>query len=429
MEFHIIVIIFSLLLSAFFSGMEIAYVSSNKIHIEIEKKQEGFLSVILSRLTKKPSRFIATMLVGNNIALVVYGFYMGEVLMSIFDSLIPSDFWFLDYLISDLNLLTKTIISTVVILITAEFLPKVFFQIYSNTLLKVFSFPAYVFYIIFAPISTFVIWVSDSVLKRFFKTDGDEVQLAFSKTELGDYINERMETIEEHDEIDSEIQIFQNALDFSDVKSREVMVPRTEIVAVEKSQSVEEVSKLFIETGLSKLIVYNGTIDDIIGYLHSFELFKKPKSLRAILLPVVFVPETMFVKDVLNFLTKKRKSIAVVIDEYGGTSGIITVEDIVEELFGEIEDEHDSVALIEQQLSDTQFVFSARIEVDYINESYKLDLPEDENYETLGGMIVNHTEEIPEEGDEVKIGVFKIKIIETSNTKIEIVELEVIEAE
>ncbi|TPN87199.1 hemolysin family protein [Aquimarina algicola] len=429
MEFHIIVIIFSLLLSAFFSGMEIAYVSSNKIHIEIEKKQEGFLSVILSRLTKKPSKFIATMLVGNNIALVVYGFYMGEVLMSIFDSLIPSDFWFLDYLISDLNLLTKTIISTVVILITAEFLPKVFFQIYSNTLLKVFSFPAYVFYIIFAPISTFVIWVSDSVLKRFFKTDGDEVQLAFSKTELGDYINERMETIEEHDEIDSEIQIFQNALDFSDVKSREVMVPRTEIVAVEKSQSVEEVSKLFIETGLSKLIVYNGTIDDIIGYLHSFELFKKPKSLRAILLPVVFVPETMFVKDVLNLLTKKRKSIAVVIDEYGGTSGIITVEDIVEELFGEIEDEHDSVALIEQQLSDTQFVFSARIEVDYINESYKLDLPEDENYETLGGMIVNHTEEIPEEGDEVKIGVFKIKIIETSNTKIEIVELEVIEAE
>jgi CBS domain containing-hemolysin-like protein len=207
------------------------------------------------------------------------------------------------------------------------------------------------------------------------------------------------------------------------------MVPRTEIVGVEKSQSIEEVSKLFIDTGLSKIIVYNNTVDDIIGYVHSFELFKKPESLRAILLPVVFVPETMFVKDVLNLLTKKHKSIAVVIDEYGGTSGIITVEDIVEELFGEIEDEHDSIALIEEQLSEKQYRFSARIEVDHINESYKLDLPEDENYETLGGMIVNHTEEIPKEGDEVKINTFKIKIIETSNTKIEIVELQVLSEE
>ncbi|MBQ0734416.1 hemolysin family protein [Aquimarina celericrescens] len=425
MELSIIVIVFSLLLSAFFSGMEIAYVSSNKIHIEIEKKQGGFISNILTRLTKKPSKFIATMLVGNNIALVVYGFYMGELLMNVFASFLPSNFWILDYFLTNLKLLTQTIITTVIILITAEFLPKVFFQIYSNTLLKAFSFPAYVFYLIFSPISSFVIWVSDVVLKRFFKTDGDQVQLAFSKTELGDYINEQMETVEEHDEIDSEIQIFQNALDFSDVKSREVMIPRTEIVAVEKSQSIDEVSKLFIDTGLSKIIVYNGTVDDIIGYIHSFELFKKPKSLRSILLPVVFVPETMFVKDVLNLLTKKHKSMAVVIDEYGGTSGIITVEDIVEELFGEIEDEHDSVELIEKQLSGNKYLFSARIEVDYINETYKLNLPEGENYETLGGMIVNHTEEIPQQEEEVVIDNFKIKIIETSNTKIEIVELEV----
>lgn len=420
------VIIFSLILSAFFSGMEIAYVSSNKIHIEIEKKQGGFISNILTRLTKKPSKFIATMLVGNNIALVVYGFYMGELLVNLFQTLIPTGIWFFDYIIIDLNLLTKTVISTVVILITAEFLPKVFFQIYSNILLKAFSFPAYVFYVVFSPISSFVIWVSDFVLKKFLKTDGDQIQLAFSKTELEDYINEQMETVEEDDEIDSEIQIFQNALDFSDVKSREVMIPRTEIVGVEKLQSIEEVSKMFIDTGLSKIIVYNNTVDDIIGYVHSFELFKKPKSLRAILLPVVFVPETMFVKDVLNLLTKKHKSIAVVIDEYGGTSGIITVEDIVEELFGEIEDEHDSVELIEEQISEKQYLFSARIEVDHINESYKLNLPEDETYETLGGMIVNHTEEIPKKGDEVKINTFKIKIIETSNTKIEIVELEVI---
>ncbi|MBG6130411.1 CBS domain containing-hemolysin-like protein [Aquimarina sp. EL_43] len=419
MELHIIVIILSLILSAFFSGMEIAYVSSNKIHIEIEKKQGGFISNILARLTKKPSKFIATMLVGNNIALVIYGFYMGEILMKIIAGYFPE-------IAGSITLLLQTCISTLVILITAEFLPKVFFQIYSNTLLKAFSFPAYVFYVVFTPISSFVIWVSDFVLKKFLKTDGDQVQLAFSKTELGDYINEQMETIEEHDEIDSEIQIFQNALDFSDVKSREVMVPRTEIVGVAKLQSIEEVSTLFIDTGLSKIIVYNNTVDDIIGYVHSFELFKKPKSLRSILLPVVFVPETMFVKDVLNLLTKKHKSIAVVIDEYGGTSGIITVEDIVEELFGEIEDEHDSVELIEEQLSENDYRFSARIEVDHINESYKLDLPEDENYETLGGMIVNHTEEIPQQGEEVKIDGFKIKIIETSNTKIEIVELHVI---
>ncbi|WP_299260383.1 hemolysin family protein [uncultured Aquimarina sp.] len=419
MELQIIVIVLSIILSAFFSGMEIAYISSNKIHIEIEKKQDGFLSGILSRLTKKPSKFIATMLVGNNIALVVYGFYMGELLMGFIEGYYPD-------MAGSVNLLLQTIISTLVILLTAEFLPKVFFQIYANTLLKFFSFPAYVFYIIFWPISFFVIRISDFVLKKFLKTDGDEVQLAFTKTELGDYINEQMETVEEHDEIDSEIQIFQNALDFSDVKSREVMIPRTEIIAIEKSQSLEEVSQLFIDTGLSKVLVYNGTIDDLIGYVHSFELFKKPKSLKSILLPVVFVPETMYVKDVLNLLTKKHKSIAVVIDEYGGTSGIITVEDIVEELFGEIEDEHDSIDLIEEKLEENHYRFSARMEVDYINETYKLNLPESEYYETLGGMIVNHTEEIPEQGDIVKINTVIINIIETSNTKIEIVELQLL---
>ncbi len=419
MELQIVVIVFSVILSAFFSGMEIAYISSNKIHIEIEKKQDGFLANILSRLTKKPSKFIATMLVGNNIALVVYGFYMGDLLMAIIEGYYPD-------MAASINLLLQTIISTLVILLTAEFLPKVFFQIYANTLLKIFSFPAYLFYVIFWPISFFVIWISDFVLKKFLKTDGDEVQLAFTKTELGDYINEQMETVEEHDEIDSEIQIFQNALDFSDVKSREVMIPRTEIVAVEQSQSLEEVSQLFIDTGLSKVLVYKSTIDDIIGYVHSFELFKKPKSIKSILLPVVFVPETMYAKDVLNLLTKKHKSIAVVIDEYGGTSGIITVEDIVEELFGEIEDEHDSIELIEDKLGENHYRFSARMEVDYINEVYKLDLPESEFYETLGGMIVNHTEEIPQQGDIVKIGLVTINIMETSNTKIEIIELEVL---
>jgi len=426
MELHVFVIVLSVILSAFFSGMEIAYISSNKIRVEIEKKQGGFLANILGKLTKRPSKFIAAMLVGNNIALVVYGFYMGDLLINIFSSFLPSEYWFLDYMLTELNLLSQTIISTLVILLTAEFLPKVFFQIYANSLLRFFSFPAYIFYLLFLPISFCVIRVSDFVLKKFLKTNGDEVQLAFSKTELGDYINQQMETVEAHDEIDSEIQIFQNALDFSDVKSREVMIPRTEIIAIEKSQSLDEISQLFIDTGLSKILVYNGTIDDIIGYVHSFELFKKPKSIRSVLLPVVFVPEAMYVKDVLNLLTKKHKSVAVVIDEYGGTSGIITVEDIVEELFGEIEDEHDSVDLIEEKIKENLYRFSARMEVDYINETYKLNLPESEHYETLGGMIVNHTEEIPEKGNMVEIDAFRINIIETSNTKIEIVEITVL---
>ncbi|MAQ75435.1 MAG: hemolysin [Aquimarina sp.] len=427
MEIHILVIVCSLILSAFFSGMEIAFVSSNKIHIEIEKKQGGFIANILRRLTKRPSKFIAAMLVGNNIALVVYGFYMGELLMKIFQSFLPSSYTVVNYLFYDLSLLSQTIISTLIILLTAEFLPKVFFQIYANTLLKLFSFPAYLFYIIFSPISYFVIWVSDLVLKKFFKTEGDQVQLAFTKTELGDYITEQMDSVEEHDEIDSEIQIFQNALEFSDVKCREVMIPRTEIIAVEKSQYIDEVSKLFTDTGLSKILVYNDSIDDIIGYVHSFELFKKPKSLTSILLPVIFVPETMYIKDLLNLLTKKHKSMAVVIDEYGGTSGIITVEDIVEELFGEIEDEHDTVELIELELSHNRYRFSARLEVDYINETYKLNFPESEFYETLGGFVVNHTEEIPKQGDVIQIDNFKIYVIETSNTKIEIVEVELLD--
>ncbi|GAA3521169.1 hemolysin family protein [Aquimarina addita] len=419
MELSIFVIILSITLSAFFSGMEIAYISSNKILIEIEKKQGGFLANILTKLTKKPSKFIATMLVGNNIALVIYGFYMGELLMELIEGYYP-------FIAGSMNLLLQTAISTLVILLTAEFLPKVFFQIYSNTMLKVFAFPAFIFYVVFWPVSYVVIRISDFVLRKLFKTDGDEVQLAFSKTELGDYINEQMETVDVHDDIDSEIQIFQNALDFSEVKSREVMIPRTEIIAVEKSQSLEEVSQIFIDTGLSKLLVYNGTIDDVIGYIHSFELFKKPKTIKSILVPVIFVPETMFVKDVLNLLTKKHKSVAVVIDEYGGTSGIMTVEDIVEELFGEIEDEHDSVDLVESQISEDQYRFSARMEVDYINETYKLNLPESEQYETLGGMIVHHTEEIPKEGEIVDITSFRIHILETSTTKIELVELTVL---
>ncbi len=423
MEFQILIIVLSLILSAFFSGMEIAYVSANKIHIEIEKKQSNFLARILQRITKRPSKFIATMLVGNNIALVVYGFFMGDLLVEWFKTFLPSDYAIVNFWLVEFSLLTKTIISTLVILLTAEFLPKVFFQIYANRLVKVFAFPAYLFYLLFSVVSEFIIWISDLVLKVFFKTEGDAVQLSFSKVELGNYISEQIETLEQKDEIDSEIQIFQNALEFSEVKAREVMIPRTEVVAVDIHTMPKELQELFSDTGFSKVLVYNESIDDILGYIHSFELFKKPSVIKKILMPVVFVPETILAKDVLNILSKKRKSIAVVIDEYGGTSGIITVEDIIEELFGEIEDEHDSVALTETELDENHYQFSARLEVDYLNETYKLDLPEDDAYETLGGMIVNYTEEIPQQDETLEIENFIIQIVEVSNTKIELVEV------
>lgn len=427
MSYQVITIITSLIFSAFFSGMEIAYVSSNKIHIELEKKQNGFLAKILSKLTVKPSKFITTMLIGNNIALVIYGLFMGDLLVNWFQTFVPSDYKLLNMALTEFNLLSQTIISTLVILITAEFLPKVFFQIYSNLLLKVLAVPAYIFYILFSLLSDFVIWISDLVLKQFFKTEGDEVQLAFTKVELGNYISEQMESVEEKDHVDSEIQIFQNALEFSDVKAREVMIPRTELVSVEIHNSIKSLNELFTSTGYSKILVYNSTIDDILGYVHSFDLFKNPKKIKSIVMPVELVPETMLVKDILNNLIRKRKSIAVVLDEYGGTSGIITVEDIVEELVGEIEDEHDNIELLEEQLDEKTYKFSARLEVDYLNEIYKLNLPENENYETLGGLIVNVTEGIPEQNEIVSFENFIITILEVSKTKIDLVSLQILD--
>lgn len=422
----IIIIVVTLILSAFFSGMEIAYISSNKIHIELEKKKGDFLAKILTRLTAKPSKFIATMLIGNNVALVIYGFKMGDVLVEWFQTFLPSSNAYLTYMLTDLQLLTQTLISTLVILITAEFLPKVFFQIYANSLLKILALPTFIFYVLFSFISDFVIKLTDGILKYVFKIDGDDVELALTKTELGNYISEQMESVESHEEVDSEIQIFQNALDFSQVKAREVMVPRTEITAIDVSDSLENLTQLFIDSGNTKIIVYKDNLDDILGYVHSFELFKKPKDIKSIVIPTGFVPETILIKDVLGILTKRRRSIAVVIDEYGGTSGIMTVEDIIEELFGEIEDEHDTAELIEEEINEHTYKFSARLEVDYLNETYNLDLPESDNYETLGGLIVHTTEGIPLLNDDVKIDNFKFTINEVSSTKIDVVTLKVL---
>lgn len=414
---EISIIILCLILCAFFSGMEIAFISSNKIYLELEKKQDTFLSRTLTKLTEKPSKFIAAMLIGNNIALVVYGFFMGELLIN----------WLLLFNLHFSNLtslLIQTVLSTFIVLITAEFLPKVFFQIYANSLIKFFAIPAYVFYELFYFISTFLIWISDFVLKKFFKTEGDQVQLYFSKVELGNYIAEQMSTVEDHEDVDSEIQIFRNALDFSGVKARDVMTPRTEIAAIEVTDSLDNLKELFIETGYSKMVIYQNSLDDIIGYVHSFDLFKKPESIKEIVIPVEFIPEAIYVKDAMNLLTKKRKSVAVVLDEYGGTSGILTLEDIVEELFGEIEDEHDlDEELIEKELEDGTFLFSARFDVEYLNQTYKLAIPESESYGTLGGYIVNFTKEIPQKGDAITIENYHFVIEEATNKKIELVKM------
>ncbi|WP_107782630.1 hemolysin family protein [Capnocytophaga leadbetteri] len=404
----IVIILTTLVLSAFFSGFEIAYVSSNKVHIEILKKQEGLIANILTRLTYRPSKLLATMLVGNNVALVVYGFEMGKVMTL----LLPPFFQ---------NVLWHTIISTLIILITAEFMPKVFFQIYANQLLKLFAIPAYFFYLLFYPFSSFIIWISDFVLRVFFKTKGDYVPLSFTKVELVDYISEQMGNAPKKEEVDAEVQMFQNALEFSGVKAREIMIPRTEIVAVDLNETIENLIATFVSSGFSKILIYNENIDDIVGYVHSFDMFKKPKTIKEVLIPVVTIPETIQINEVLNLLMRKRKSMAVVLDEYGGTSGIVTLEDIVEELFGEIEDEHDKDKFIEEKISDDEYLFSARLEVDYINETYHLNLPESEEYETLSGLIVLHTEEIPTKGETINLPPFVFSIEACSQTRIETV--------
>lgn len=415
-------IVCCLILSAFFSGVEIAYISSNKVYLGIEKMQGTFVSRILVKLTKNPSKFIAAMLIGNNIALVVYGILMSNLVL---DFLVTQGFSGPLWLI----LLIQIGVTSTIIILTSEFLPKIFFQIYANTLIKFLAVPAYFFYQIFYYISSSIIWISNIILKFFFGIKDSNEQLLFSKIELGNYITEQMKSVENQEAVDSEIQIFQNALEFSGVKARDIMNPRTEIAAVEVHDTLIELRQMFVKTGYSKILVYQNSLDDIIGYVHSFDLFKKPNSIKAITIPVEFVPETIFVKEVLNILARKRKSVAIVLDEFGGTSGMITVEDIVEELFGEIEDEHDLMVedFVEEMLSEDVFLFSARLDVEYINETYKLNIPECDSYSTLSGFIVHHTNEIPKEGTIVQIENFQFEIQQASNKKVELVQITITE--
>ena len=407
------VIIVCLIMSAFFSGMEIAFISCNRVFLEIEKNKKGIIGKVLKYLTSKPSKFITAMLVGNNFSLVIYGIFMGDKIVEI--------------LFSDLKtgplplniLFIQTLISTFIILITAEFLPKVFFQLYANQMVKFFALPSSFFYTLFMPISFLILRITDNFLKFFSNSKSEKIQLTFSKNELGEYIEEQVEAVENKDQLDSEIEFFQNALEFSETKVREVMIPRAEIIGINKSERIIELSSLFKSTGYSKIPVYDENIDDIIGFVHAFEMLKKPNSISEILLPIEYVHEPNLITDVLKKLTRKRKTIAVVLDEYGGTAGLLTVEDIVEELFGEIEDEYDIIEHYEKKINDNSFELSARLEIDYLIRKYKLDLPQDENYETLGGLIFHMTGEIPKKDTTLSINNLEIKVVSVLSNKIE----------
>jgi len=408
------------LLSAFFSGMEIAYVSSNKVYLGVEKKQSTFISKLLTRLTQNPSQFLTSMLVGNSIVLVIYGYHMGNVALRWFGLTSGSASFVV-------QLLVQVAVSVFVILLTAEFIPKVFFQVYANTLIKALAVPAYAFYVLFYNVSRGIMAVSDFILVTLFRTRADTRKEFFSRGELGLYITEQLTGANEQEEVDSEIQIFRNALEFSGLKARDIMTPRTEIAAIDVNDSVINLRHLFVDTGYSKIVVYHETVDDVLGYIDSFTLFKKPQSIREVMIPMEYVPQTIFIKDLLNQLTRKRKSMAVVLDEYGGTSGIITVEDIIEELFGEIEDEHDDDEVFtEEQQQDGAWLFSARLDVAYINETYRLALPQDDSYTTLGGFIMHHTKDIPHVGDRVESAGYAFIIEKASGKRAELVKVKLL---
>ena len=412
----LLIILVSLLFSAFFSGTEIAYLQSNRLKIEIDKKQGVVSAKILSFFVKNESKFITTLLLGNNIALVVYGIFMGELIIA---KLFPDHMNTTE--LPGLILFTQTLISTLIILVTAEFLPKTIFRINPNRTLSILAYPLAIVYGVLYVLTMLVTLISGLVLGLFgSKQVIGEVN--FGAIDLDDYLNKSTK-VQTDKEQDHEVQLFHNALNFNKVKARDCMIPRTEIKAVNVESSVEELGKEFVETGYSKIMVFRDTIDNIIGYVHSFEMFKNPESITEILRPVGIVAESMAVNKLLNQFIKQKQGITIVVDEYGGTAGIITMEDVVEEIFGEIEDEHDSEELIEEQHNESVFIFSGRQEIAYINGEYGLELPESDEYETLAGLIVTIHENIPNEGDIIEIEEFHFEILECSNSKIEKIKL------
>lgn len=414
----IIGILITMILSAFFSGMEIAFVSSNRMLAQMDKEKMGISKRFLSLFFNNPNSFVSTMLVGNNIVLVVYGILIARLFdQTIFAGMdaaftVPAD----------------TVLSTLIILFTGEFLPKTLFQSNPNRLMQVFAFPAYLFYVILWPISRFATFLSGLILRLFrVRIPKDAISGGFSKVDLDYLIQSSIDNARSNEEIENEVKIFHNALDFPDTKVRDCMVPRTEINSVDiNTCTLDELRQKFIESGNSKIIVYTDDIDHIKGYIHSSELFKNPSSWKDGIRSMPFVPETMPAQKLMQILLQQKKSLGVVVDEFGGTSGIVSLEDIVEEIFGEIEDEHDSLKYVAKQTNEDEYLLSARLEIDKVNEMFSLDLPESEEYMTLGGLILNAYRSFPKLNEIVKIGKFEFKIIKIATAKIELVQLKVL---
>ncbi|WP_278699054.1 hemolysin family protein [Leyella stercorea] len=404
-------------LSAFFSGMEIAFVSSNRMLAEMDREGNSIAKNIISRFYNHPNGFVSTMLVGNNIVLVVYGILVARL----FDNTIFSS------LDDGMKVTADTLLSTLVILFTGEFLPKILFKNNANRLLSVFSVPAYLFYIILWPISRFSTLVSKCLLRLVgirMETESDDD--GFSKVDLDYLVQSSIENAHSDDEINEEVKIFQNALDFSDCKVRDCMVPRTEVNAVDVNDcTVDELMQKFVESGNSKIIVYDSDIDHIIGYIHSSEMFRNRDNWRECVCKMPFVPETMAAQKLMHIFLQQKKSLGVVVDEFGGTSGIVSLEDIVEEIFGDIEDEHDSTKYIATQVGENEYMLSARLEIDKVNDLFDLGLPESDDYMTIGGYILHEYQSFPKLNEVITIGRYEFRIIKSTMTKIELVKLKV----
>ena len=408
----VLLIAITLLLSAFFSGMEIAFVSANKLKLELDKKSNGFTSKIISIFTKQESHFIVSMLIGNNIALVVYGVLMAQILEFNLSEIIPSAF---------LLIIVQTIISTLIILVVAEFIPKAIFRINSNSVLNFFSIPLLISFLILYPFNLLMITLSKWILK-IFKVEIDENQRLFDRVDLDDYLS----MLNSNEDENIEVEMLQNALELPTIKARECMIPRTEIIAVEIKTSILELKEKFIASKLSKILIYKNDIDNVIGYVHSLDLFRKPKTIKSILMPIPIVTETMVATDLLQLFINQHRAVAVVVDEYGGTSGMVTVEDVTEEIVGEIEDEHDKDMLIDKKIDDKTFLFSARMEVDAINKKHELNLPTSEEYETLAGLLLHFNEDIPEIETEVDIEKFKFVVKQVNDRSIQLIQIHII---
>lgn len=418
------IILITLLFSAFAAGSEIAFLSSNKLRIELDRSQGSFSAKIIWNFVKRPSRFIASMLIANNIALVIYGIVMEKQILD--------EEFMMRILPVQLHghaaiLIIQTFLSTLLILVAAEFIPKVLFRINPNAALDLLAIPIRILYLLLSPIVWVILKISSFLMHALFRIEIVEERPVFGRIDLDMYIREITTRNSQAEEIDTEIRIFQNALDFKEVKVRESMIPRNEIVSINVNGTIDELQKLFVETKLSKILVYRDNIDNIIGFVHSSEMFKRPTDITHILLPVTIVPEVMNANDLLKQFTNQHRSVAVVVDEFGGTAGMVTIEDLIEEIFGEIQDEHDVPEETEKKINENEYLFSGRLEIDYLNKKYNLEIPEEESFETLGGFIFHHHENIPEQNEEIIIPPYTIIVQKVKNNRIEQVRLKVSE--